>query len=83
MQGEDIRYIENPFKKIYNIIQPDPDKLYKILFNLIEQFLKETKMPTLQAVASDPKQTYIDISAYAGVSGYIYTLIRIYKFMVS
>lgn len=57
MQGEDIRFIENPFKKIYNIIQPDHDKLYKILFANIEEFLAGSKLPTLQAIASDPAKT--------------------------
>ena len=35
MEKEDIRFIENPFKKIYNIIHPDQDKLYNILFAII------------------------------------------------
>ena len=33
---EDIRHIENPFNKILHIIKPDHDKLFNMLFNLIQ-----------------------------------------------
>lgn len=36
MKEEDIRFIENPFAKIANIIKPDQDKLFDMLFNLIQ-----------------------------------------------
>jgi hypothetical protein len=36
MQEEDIRFIENPFKKIVNIVNPNQDRLYNLLFNDIQ-----------------------------------------------
>ena len=78
---EDIRYIENPFKKIVNIIKPDHDKLYSLLFELIQEFIQGSELPTLSAVASDPSQTENDISVYAGANGYLYTLIRLCQYL--
>lgn len=36
MQGEDIRYIVNPFQKIVKIIKPEYDQLYNLLFTQIQ-----------------------------------------------
>jgi hypothetical protein len=33
---EDIRYIVNPFQKIVNVIKPDHEKLYNLLFKDIQ-----------------------------------------------
>jgi hypothetical protein len=55
MKAEDVRFIENPFLKIYNIIQPNNDKLFSMLFNLIQEFFAGVDLPTLTAIASIPE----------------------------
>ena len=77
---EDIRYIENPFEKIISIIKPDEGKLYPLLFNLTQEFIQGSRVPTLLSVASVPEETEIDTSAYSGANGYLYTLIRLYQY---
>lgn len=77
MQEEDIRYIHNPFQKIVNIIKPDHERIYNLLFNEIQEFINGSQLPTLTSIKSDPSQNEIDTSAYCGVGGYTYTLIRL------
>ena len=78
---EDIRHIENPFNKILHIIKPDHDKLFNMLFNLIQELLDHVELPSLLAVASVSNETEVDISAYAGANGYLYTLIRLHRYI--
>ena len=75
----DRRYIDNPFAKIYNIIKPDNDKLYSMLFTLLKEFFDAVKLPCLDAIASKKEETVKGIEAYDGASGYTYTLIRLAK----
>lgn len=35
---DDIRYIENPFAKIFNIVNPDTTQLYNLLLKLLKEF---------------------------------------------
>jgi hypothetical protein len=80
MHHEDIRHIENPFEKIFNIILPDKQKLYTLLIRLIEEFFTNVKIPTLSDYASIPKETVNDTSAYAGSNGYLYMMIRLARY---
>lgn len=32
---DDIRYVENPFAKIFNIVNPDTTQLYNLLLKLL------------------------------------------------
>ena len=54
---QDIRHIENPFFKIFNIINPDESSLYSLLIRLLEKFFKNVKIPTLIATASKPSES--------------------------
>lgn len=80
MHHDDIRHIENPFEKIFNIILPDKQKLYTLLIRLIEEFFTNVKIPTLSDYASISKETFDDISAYSGANGYLYMMIRLARY---
>lgn len=77
---EDIRYIENPFFKIFKIVNPDCTQIYSLLIRLLEKFFKDVKIPTIMTLPSNPKNAVEDISAYAGPSGYLCMYIRLFTF---
>lgn len=77
---EDIRYIDNPFFKIFNIVNPDHSQLYSLLIRQLEKFFNDIKIPTVMSTASLPSESREDISAYTGTSGYLYMFIRAYRY---
>jgi hypothetical protein len=54
---EDIRYIENPFAKIFNIVNPDHTQLYNLLLKLLQEFLNNVKVPTVVSLTSIPAKS--------------------------
>lgn len=77
---QDNRYIENPFAKIFNVVNPDKTQLYNLLLKLLNQFFASVKIPTAVSQASDPKESREDITAYTGTSGYMYMFLRVIDF---
>jgi hypothetical protein len=45
----EVRYIENPFAKIFNIVNPDIPQLYNLLLKLLQDFFANVKLPTTLA----------------------------------
>lgn len=76
----DIRYIDNPFAKIFNIVNPDNKQLYNLLLKLLDDFFKNVKLPTLVSLASIPAKSREDFSAYTGSGGYLIMLLRLYDY---
>lgn len=76
----DIRYIDNPFAKIFNVVNPDKTQLFNLLLKLLDQFFKDIKLPTANSRASKPEKSTVDPFTYAGAGGYLYMLIRLYDF---
>lgn len=51
---EEIRHIENPFFKIFNIVNADHTQLYSLLLKLLSEFFRDVKLPTLICQKSKP-----------------------------
>lgn len=74
------RYIDNPFAKIFNIVNPDTTQLYNLLLKLLQSFFKNVKIPTAVSLASDPKESEEDPYAYVGTAGYIVMFLRLEEY---
>ena len=74
----DIRYLENPFAKIFNIVNPDHTQLYNLLLKLLSNFFQDVKLPTVTALTSNPSNSYQDPYAYVGTAGYLIMLLRVH-----
>lgn len=74
------RFIENPFDKIFNIVNPDHTQLYNLLLKLLQEFFNNVKMPTPIALASLPHKSKEDPSAYTGAAGYLIMLIKLHDY---
>ena len=77
---EGTRYVENPFAKIFNIVNPDITQLYNLLLKLLAEFFKEVRLPSHMSVASIPAKSRADISVYVGAGGYLVTLLRLHDY---
>lgn len=76
----DQRYIENPFDKIFNIVNPDRSQLYNLLLKLLQEFFNNVKIPTLVSLASLPHKSREDYSVYTGTGGYLVMFLRLYEY---
>lgn len=75
---EDIRYIENPFAKIFNIVNPDHTQLYNLLLKLLQEFFHNVKIPTVVSLASIPAKSREDFSVYTGTGGYLVMFLKLH-----
>ena len=77
---KEARYIENPFAKIFNIVNPDIKQLYNLLLKHLNRFFTDVKIPSPVVQASLPAKNYEDASAYVGTAGYIVMFLRLHDF---
>ena len=76
----DVRYIENPFAKIFNIVNPDTNQLYNLLLKLLKKFFHDVKIPTVITQTSLPAKSYEEPFAYVGTAGYIIMFLRLHDY---
>lgn len=76
----EVRYIENPFAKIFNIVNPDVTQLYNLLLKLLKNFFQDVKIPTVIAQTSLPAKSYEEPFAYVGTAGYIIMFLRLHDY---
>jgi hypothetical protein len=51
---KEVRHIENPFAKIFNVVNPDKTQIYNLLLKLLDEFFQEVKLPTVICLSSLP-----------------------------
>ena len=75
-----MRYIDNPFDKIFNIVNPDIHQLYNLLLKLLQNFFQNVKLPTCNSLASKLSASSDDPYAYVGTAGYLVMFLRLHDY---
>ena len=76
------RYIDNPFDKIFKIVNPDTDQLYNQLLELLQKFFDTVKIPSATSYCSIPAKSKEDPYLYVGTAGYIVMFLRLHDYFL-
>ena len=74
------RYIDNPFAKIFSIVNPDHNQLYNLLLKLLRTFFQDVKIPTVKVNTSVEAKSEEDPFAYVGTAGYLVMFLRLHDY---